>query len=580
MRLGAEAMNAALAEFQSLEYSTQLASAYEAFLTAKWIAAHDGGEPPSFSSVGRAVPAIFGLLPEHPLGRLAPFKYDWRTLADTGRKTVWNNNSRAGTRMSQTLFIDGDLRHGIKPEAAGLLGALLPAQRRPSWESLAVMVLRDHDFGDGADWPDAELLLRAQLAVSQGELAAIASSDPLGIPLLSEPEWSFETMHETMRPEEAVVVQTSVTSPVTGATAPDEAALSVIVDSRVERMLRLALTAYSSVLLVGPPGAGKGTLLRWALSEIASGSARYGLSAGFAPNPIWRTPDESWTSFELIGGLAPSDDGNLTWSPGTLLNAIEEDRWLILDETNRADMDKIMGPLLTWLSKQEVEIGRSAAHDGQPIRIGWTQEAASSVEEIENGGGKRYLAGRDWRLLGTYNPQDAQRVFRFGQALSRRFVIVPVPAVKPGQFSQLLETAYPELTVPAAAAISGLYAAHLADGATALGPALFLGVARYVIACMDAASIATDRSASAPVAVPGAASEGEPNGTDITALADDPRSSLSELLAEAYVLGAGRYLAGYDDRAFDALGERIVNDEAALAMGQWTWVRTQRDILS
>ena len=50
-----------------------------------------------------------------------------------------------------------------------------------------------------------------------------------------------------------------------------------------------------------------------------------------------------------------------------------------------------------------------------------------------------YLAGKDWRLLGTYNALDAQRVFRFGSALGRRFARVPVPAIDTATFAAVLE---------------------------------------------------------------------------------------------------------------------------------------------
>ena len=60
----------------------------------------------------------------------------------------------------------------------------------------------------------------------------------------------------------------------------------------------------------------------------------------------------------------------------------------------------------------------------------------------------------------------------------------------------------------------------------------------------------------------------------------DENPLLPELLAEAYVIGVGRYLAGFDERVFGALGQRIVEDEAALPEGQWTWVISQRNVLS
>lgn len=566
MRLSAEAMNAALTDFQGLQYSTQDASAYEAFLSAKWVLAHESGALPTFGNIGRAVPAVFGVLPSVELGRLAPFRYDWKTIDGTGRKTVWNNNSRGGEKKSLTLFVEQDIRKGLLPNAAAVLGALLPAER-PSWQSLAVLILRDHDFAPDDDWTTARAELLTQLSLTQDELAAITSTASLGVPLLGTTEWDATTIPEALQPPEATVVQAP-----TPEVGPSEPILpvSISIDPRVERMLRLAIKTTPSILLVGPPGTGKGTLLKWVLGQIVASPEEFGFEAGFEPDPLWRTPDESWTSFELIGGLAPTpQDGKLSWTPGALLSAITDNRWLILDETNRGDMDKITGPLLTWLSNQEVEVGRSETHGGKSVHIGWAKDRDSRVEDGDDK--IRYLAGTDFRLFGTYNPQDAQRVFRFGQALSRRFVVIPVPAIRPGQFTKLLEESFPTVGADAAAAISGLYAAHLSDDSTALGPAVFLRMVTYLLAGLP--SLAS--SATVVSLAPSDYQEHEGKAEEA-----EEAPLLAELLAEAYVMGVGRYLAGYDDRTFEALRERIVEDEAVLPQGQWTWVSSQRDVLS
>lgn len=565
MRLSSEAMDAALADFHGLRYPADVASAYDAFLAAKWVLAHENGASPTFANIGRAVPAIFGLVPDATLGRLAPFRYDWKKIEATGRATVWNNNSRAGNKKSLTLFVN-DIRGGLVPNAAAVLGAMLPPTR-PSWQSLAVLVLHNHDFAPGDDWPIAQTELLNQLSLTATELSSITSTTPLGVPLLGAVEWDATTILEEFRPPEAIVVH-APTGP--AAPAPQVAPVSISVDPRVERMLRLAVKTAASILLVGPPGTGKGTLLKWVLGQIATHPEHFGFEAGFSPDPLWRTPDESWTSFELIGGLAPDPrDGKLRWTPGALLSAIEEQRWLILDETNRGDMDKIMGPLMTWLSNQEAEVGRSETHGGKSVHIGWTDDRQSSVESEEDK--QRYLAGKDFRLFGTYNPQDAQRVFRFGQALSRRFVVVPVPAIRPGQFTQLLEESFPTLAADAVAAISGLYSAHLSEDSTSLGPAVFLRMATYLLAGM-------------PPNAPGEAAASGDTGGDDGSDAEEPEAEetplLPELLAEAYVMGVGRYLAGFDDRVFGALAQRVVEDEAALPQGQWTWVNSQRNVLS
>lgn len=562
MRLGADAMNAALQDFKGLGFTAQVSSAYEVFITAKWIEAKTGALP-AWGSVGSAVTEIFGVLPDDSLGRLAPFHFDWLVLKDSGRKTVWNNNTRAGSRKSQELLVGGDIRNGLKPDAVTTLSGMLP-DLRPSWQSLAVLVLRNDDFPVGADWATAEERLLGVLGLDRGELRSITSDAQLGVPLLADVEWTPETVPEDLRPESAVTVPAvpSTASPIDRSLLDGEPT-TIVVDSRVERMLRLALTAYQSVLLIGPPGTGKGTLLRWVLSDIAGNPTQYGFQPGFVPKPMWRTPDESWTSFDLVGGLAPDEHGVLQWSEGALLKAVAEDRWLILDETNRGDMDKIMGPLLTWLSRQEVEVGRTAAHGGSAIRLGWGEQPESVVVHDPE---QRYLAGADWRLIGTYNPQDAQRVFRFGQALSRRFVVVPVPPVRPGQFDQLLGESFPTLGPTAKNAITGLYSAHLADELSALGPAVFLGMARYFLAGIGTDTVADAQSG---------------DSEDAIESHEDPQAEVaSELLAEAYVLGVGRYLAGLEDRAFDALTERVVNDEGVFSSGDWSWVTQQRSILS
>jgi hypothetical protein len=534
VKLSAEAMNAALNDFTSLEFSTKKVSLYESLLVGAWLLANNRYPDPKIDDADHAVTALFEILPGEDMGRLRPCRYAWQVAERSGRKTVWNNTTR-GKKLATSVFLGDDLREGLLPNAAAVAASNLAGERLPSLDALAVLVTRDHDYPAGADWSDAHAELARRLSLTSSDLAQITDARPLGVPLLGAPEWSAATIPKSLGPEETV---TLTAPPPPG--APTATADQVVLDPRIERMLLRAIERAQCVLLVGPPGSGKGVLIRWLVERVRSNPGALGFQAGLDPNLMWRTPDESWSAFELIGGFVPGTGGQLVWSDGLLLTAVAEERWLVLDETNRADLDKIMGPLLTWLSGQGVEIGRTTAVGGTPIHIDWADTPQSQANDPH--GQHRpteFLAGKDWRLLGTYNPLDAQRVFRMGQALSRRFVIVPIPALSPPHFEHLLATRYPSLSDEAALAIGFLYSAHHGESETLLGPAVFLRMADFLV------------------------------GSSTTT---------EEEIAEAYVANVGKFVAAFDDATFDALGERII-DEGALTSEQWAWITTQRSIL-
>lgn len=529
-------MNAALEDLQGLQWSTKFVSLYESFPVAKWFERHGRyAGSPSVDDANQAVAELFVLDPGHENGRLSAFRYDWKLADSSGRKTVWNNTTRA-PKVATSIFEGDDIRKGLRADATAIMRQHLQGLTMPSVQALACLVLRDQDFSPTARWDDAIGRLHGALGLTEAELSQITAPRSLGPALLSDPEWSMAGLPERLAPPALV---TAAAPSRRGDTGDD-----IIVNARTERMLRRAVQNFASVLLVGPPGTGKGRLVRWISETVRANPASFGLPEGTDPNPMWRTPDESWSAFEIIGGLAPRE-GKLVWSSGVLLNSLAEQRWLVLDETNRADMDKVMGPLLTWLAGQDVEVGRTAAHGGHPVTLGWSDEATSAaIDPSSLGEPTVFVAGTSWRLLGTYNPQDAQRVFRFGQALSRRFTTVPVPALSPGEFESLLDARCPDLGDDAKTSIVGLYSAHYASAETVLGPAVFLRAGAYLTKA-------------------------------------DPSENAGELVAEAYVLSLGKYLSSFDDLVFDGLGRRVVEDEdAALSEAQWAWVVQQREILA
>lgn len=310
---------------------------------------------------------------------------------------------------------------------------------------------------------------------------------------------------------------------------------------RLWRMILNSIRSSPAVILVGPPGTGKTALLRKAVAAF------HGEGVERAP-PLWATPDESWTARELVGGETVVS-GEIVFRAGWVLRSIAENRWLVLDEANRADMDRIFGGLLTWLAGGSVSLGTETSHgDSRIIELGWAAGASAKTESVSAPGAPglvRYAAGSDWRLLGTYNALDAQRVFRFGAALGRRFVRVPIPAPEPEVFEHILGERSKGLPPEAAQGLVDLYAAHFESDATRLGPALFLAMSGYVEAAL---------AADAP--------ESEGAGSD---------ASWQEALAESYVVHIGNWIANLERRDHEELRSRVVQS-GALSSEEWDWV--------
>ena len=115
------------------------------------------------------------------------------------------------------------------------------------------------------------------------------------------------------------------------------------IDTSVYRQINAALqSGKQHIMLYGPPGTGKTTLARWIASTLTGG--KWTLITG----------SSDWSSQDIIGGYQPLGGGLVSFIPGVLLRNF--DRPLIIDELNRCDIDKVIGPLFTVLSGQQTTL--------------------------------------------------------------------------------------------------------------------------------------------------------------------------------------------------------------------------------
>ncbi|EIJ81805.1 ATPase associated with various cellular activities AAA_5 [Bacillus methanolicus PB1] len=247
------------------------------------------------------------------------------------------------------------------------------------------------------------------------------------IPYLIEQRLSFEDRQRQEEEEEEQILTPTIYSSIYD---PDVDRIKGSLEMEISPIehFRNFINIGKNIILTGPPGTGKTT--------IAERAAEEGVRTNYIDGYILSTATDDWSTFDTIGGYMPdpNDSGKLKFHEGLVLKSIEQNKWLIIDELNRADIDKAFGQLFTVLSGKDVELPFKS--NNQTIKIKHHNKENSYYDSSTS----TYYIGQNWRVIGTMNTFDKNSLFALSYAFMRRFAFIEIPIPNLSYYSRLINS--------------------------------------------------------------------------------------------------------------------------------------------